>query len=293
MALRYPDFMCIGAQKAGTSWLHQMLKQHPRVWLPPTKEMHYFDVVHVDGVAGKRPDKDLMRPPSVARALTAVKWTMQSKLASIKKLDRIYSASLIGLREMTDEWYGRIFERVPAGVLCGDITPGYAILPDDGIEHILRLRSGTRIIFIIRDPIDRAWSEVRMVQKLVGAANVAAVPGLIGSDRFYARCDYMATIERFRKYVPESDFLLLYFDDIAQQPREFMTKICTFLGLDDSQAQFKSLFETIHQGVPGTITPTHYDLLKKRLALVYERLRTLNNPIVDGWYRKHYQRPGA
>lgn len=288
MALRYPDFMCIGAQKAGTSWLHQMLQQHPDVWLPPTKEIHYFDVVHDDPALRKRLTKDPMRAPSAAGSLAAIKWTMQCKLTPIDQLERIYSASLIGLRELTDEWYGKIFERVPVGMLCGDITPGYAILPDDGIEHILRLRPGTKIIFIIRDPIDRGWSEMRMVQKVVGAANVTAVQGHLADDRFYARCDYMATIERFRRYIPEGDFLLLYFDDIAQQPREFVTKVCAFLGLDDTHTQFKNLSETIHPGVPAAITPAHYDLLRKRLAPVYERLRTLNSSIVDGWRLRHY-----
>src|SRR5580700_360168 len=238
MALRYPDFICIGAQKSGTSWLHQMLKQHPDVWLPHTKEIHYFDVIHGDGGSYNRAQKDPMRAATMAKSLTAIKWIAQSKLTSKDKMERIYSTSLLGLREMTDEWYGRIFERVPAALLCGDITPSYAILPDAGIEHILRLRPGTKIIFVIRDPIDRGWSEVRMVQKVAGAADVAAVPWHVASDRFYARSDYVATIERFRKFIPESDFLLLYFDDIALQPKEFLTKVCQFLGLDATRAQF-------------------------------------------------------
>jgi len=289
MALRYPDFMCIGAQKAGTSWLHQILKQHPDVWLPHTKEIHYFDVVHGDCSSRNRPQKDPMRAATSAKSLAAVKWTVQSKLTAKDKIERIYSASLLALRELTDEWYGRVFERVPVGLVCGDITPSYAILPDAGIEHILRLRPGIKIIFIIRDPIERGWSEVRMMQKVAGAANVVAVPGLLASDRFYARSDYIATIERFRKYIPESDFLLLYFDDIAQKPQEFLTKVCAFLGLDSARAQFKHLFETVHQGVQSTIAPDLYDLLKQRLAPAYERLRTLNNPIIDDWYGKHYQ----
>ncbi|MBK7919375.1 MAG: sulfotransferase [Chloroflexi bacterium] len=43
-----PDFLCIGAQKAGTTWLYQALRQHPQVSMPPIKENHYFD-------RGKRP----------------------------------------------------------------------------------------------------------------------------------------------------------------------------------------------------------------------------------------------
>jgi hypothetical protein len=38
-----PDFFCVGAQKGGTSWLYQQLQSHPDFWMPPIKELHYFD----------------------------------------------------------------------------------------------------------------------------------------------------------------------------------------------------------------------------------------------------------
>ena len=44
-----PSFLCIGAQKAGTTWLHAQLRSHPKVWLPPIKELHYFDHKFVKG----------------------------------------------------------------------------------------------------------------------------------------------------------------------------------------------------------------------------------------------------
>ena len=40
---RVPDFLCIGAQKAGTSWLAAALRAHPDVFVPDQKELHYFD----------------------------------------------------------------------------------------------------------------------------------------------------------------------------------------------------------------------------------------------------------
>jgi hypothetical protein len=38
-----PDFLCVGAQKAGTSWLFHQLTLHPDFCMPPVKEVHYFD----------------------------------------------------------------------------------------------------------------------------------------------------------------------------------------------------------------------------------------------------------
>jgi hypothetical protein len=40
---RRPDFVGIGVQKAGTSWLYECLLDHPRIWGPPKKELRYFD----------------------------------------------------------------------------------------------------------------------------------------------------------------------------------------------------------------------------------------------------------
>ena len=37
------SFFCIGAQKAGTTWLHEMLRQHPSLCLPTEKELHFWD----------------------------------------------------------------------------------------------------------------------------------------------------------------------------------------------------------------------------------------------------------
>jgi len=43
--VRDPNFMLIGAQKAGTSWLDAMMRQHPDVFLPQIKELHFFNLV--------------------------------------------------------------------------------------------------------------------------------------------------------------------------------------------------------------------------------------------------------
>lgn len=37
------DFLIIGAQKSGTTWLSGCLKEHPGVYIPDIKEVHYFD----------------------------------------------------------------------------------------------------------------------------------------------------------------------------------------------------------------------------------------------------------
>ena len=38
-----PNFLGIGAQKAGTSWLAKNLEKHPEIYMSPHKEIHFFD----------------------------------------------------------------------------------------------------------------------------------------------------------------------------------------------------------------------------------------------------------
>ena len=43
--IKNPNFFCIGAQKAGTTTLYNLLIQHPQIYLPINKkELHFFDV---------------------------------------------------------------------------------------------------------------------------------------------------------------------------------------------------------------------------------------------------------
>ncbi len=38
-----PNFLIIGVEKGGTTWLHAQLKKHPEIFLPHTKEIHFFN----------------------------------------------------------------------------------------------------------------------------------------------------------------------------------------------------------------------------------------------------------
>lgn len=41
--MRLPDFLVIGAEKGGTTWLYAVLKSMPELFLPATKEIHFFN----------------------------------------------------------------------------------------------------------------------------------------------------------------------------------------------------------------------------------------------------------
>ncbi len=48
---RLPNFLYVGPDKAGSSWLHEMLIKHPDVYLTPAKDLYYFDRYYDRGPA--------------------------------------------------------------------------------------------------------------------------------------------------------------------------------------------------------------------------------------------------
>lgn len=100
------NFLGIGAQKCGTTWLFELLSLHPQVRFPAGKEVHFWD----------------------------------------------------GQRERGVDWYEGLFEGQPPSVAVGEITPAYAILAPPIIAEVARAFPALRLIYLIRNPIDRAWS---------------------------------------------------------------------------------------------------------------------------------------
>lgn len=49
MTDKFPNFLFLGPDKAGSTWLYEALKQHPRVFLPRVKELFFFDKFYDKG----------------------------------------------------------------------------------------------------------------------------------------------------------------------------------------------------------------------------------------------------
>ena len=136
-----PDFLCIGAQKAGTTWLFENLNGHPEMWLPPVKEVHYFNRVRTNEII--LGDWEITHPEGFYDRY--IKDQMPPNLTRIRWLRQFYRARL------SKNWYLSLFDdKYVNGKVCGDITPGYSTLDDSGVNYVKKvLGSDTPIIFIL------------------------------------------------------------------------------------------------------------------------------------------------
>jgi len=280
--LRYPDFICIGAQKAGTTWLDQNLRRHPRLWLPPIKELQYFNQIHLP----------LMRTWTVRHRVSTGSRALKRYIERVAADDwdgRLVSGIAgIASGAVSDEWYGGIVGLAPAGRQCGEVTPDYSTLPEEGIRHIARLSPAVKIIFLMRDPIERSWSHIRMMMRSGRLADLAAIERMAGNPELLCRADYATIIDTCMRIVPRERFHVVFTDDIAAKPAEALGGVCTFLGIAYRERFFRKLGEAVHVGKAEPIPPSVAAILKDRLRPAYAALAARFPQPGAAWMARHF-----
>ena len=208
-----PDFMCIGAHKSGTTWLYQQLDAHPDFWMPPVKELHYFDQL-------SRVDRSA--PPRCRD---------ERDLRFLESLNSLSAKADIDL-----ENYGRLFE--PKGsLLSGDISPNYSTLSSKLIRQIVRYFPSLKVIFLARDPVQRFWSHLSMEVHYrqiepFDATNIHEVNRNLLRRGMRLRSYPTAVVTRWKRYVHPDRFRVYFFDDLQRNPTELRRSILDFLGAD-------------------------------------------------------------
>jgi hypothetical protein len=212
-------FLGIGAQKAGTTWLYEMLVRHPEVRFAAFKELHYWN----------NPERE--------------------------PLER-YRAKFDGAEAF------------------GDITPAYQFLPVATIREIRAAFPDVRLVFIIRNPIDRAWSSAKMaLQRAELDLAEASDPWFIDHFRSAgsrSRGDYETAIRNWRSVFPSEQLAIHRYEELARAPNGLLVRVARHIGVDGGF--FESLSTTITQ--------------KRVFASPVGELRPTLRPVLDDLYRE-------
>ncbi|MCB1382473.1 MAG: sulfotransferase [Notoacmeibacter sp.] len=218
------DFLGIGAQKAGTAWLFYRLREHPEAWFSPGgKEIHFFDVVHLG--------------TDRARRLAVIRKNARKAMWDLRRGNPFAGTGFLfsGLRRLgredyafTDDWYRDLFSSRPKGGKAGEITPVYAALPEAGVRHVHALMPDVPIIHILRDPLDRAISSLRMQLEDNPGMDAATA---MADPVFRARCDYRANVARWESVFDPAQILHLPFGDIKSDPLGVLHRVEAHVGL--------------------------------------------------------------
>ena len=245
-----PDFLCIGAHKGGTTWLYQQLDSHPDFWMPPFKELHYFD--QLAGV--QRASSPRCRDERDLRFLESMK-------------------SLSAKPYMDLEHYARLFE--PKGsLLSGDISPNYSTLSNEVIRQVVGYFPTLKVIFLARDPVERVWShlsmEVRYHQiESFDVTDINEVNRNLVRRGLLLRSYPSAVVARWKRHVHPDRFRIYFFDDLQGNPTELRRSILRFLDADPDKRGSRAMAD--YNGWAGVEKLPLTDEVRSHLARFFKK----------------------
>jgi len=250
----FPDFLIIGPQRTGTTWLHAQLRYHPQIFLSEPKELYFFSSLKT---------RDPRRFVS-----DELSWYLRYFRDPLWRRAVKHGLSL---------WK---YQQPYAPRVRGEATTSYAALDPDVIAEIVALNPDVRAILMIRDPIERAWSHAKKDLLRNSNRRLEDVPEqelrAFLTDPYQLRCAaYVEQYDQWSAQLRPGNLFTGLFDEINNRPEEFLLEVMRFLGVDaDRRYVDRSVREPVNPTEPMPI-PAQYrtllaDLFKEDLA----RLKT-------------------
>jgi len=257
-----PDFLGIGAQKAGTTWLHQQIAGHPGIWMPQEKELHYFDEKinlerHAwrDRFRGDAPADQRWRRQA-RRQIRA--WRRDRGSRSVPWNLRYF------LRQPSDDWYRSLFSP-GEGKVTGEITPNYTTLTRRQVGRVHYLLPDARIVLMMRNPIDRAWSaSVMKTRKMSKEEARRRYEETFTSKWSRLNTDYERTLRNWTAHYPPESIFVGFLEDVSREPRRLLRRLYRFLDVA-APGRMEGVDQVIHGGVASTMP----SWVGARLAEIY------------------------
>ena len=123
--------------------------------MPPKKELHYFD-------RSDRYPSPKLPEKSFANGIRRKYYYLKELLRGKNRQDRGWAYRYMS-GSYNDKWYESLFDLAKNGNKCGEITPAYSMLDIGDIRKIYDLVPRAKIIFLMRDPLERAWSQFKYI----------------------------------------------------------------------------------------------------------------------------------
>lgn len=142
----------------------------------------------------------------------------------------------------SQEWYISQFTPPNYVSQVGEASTNY-LYYEKAAKRIYEFKSDMRLIFIFRDPVERAYSHYKREVQTHGVKD--QFYNLINeSDHFIKPGRYYTHINRFREYFPDDQLLILLFEEFVDSPQVVLDRIQDFLGLTEKFEDINSLKRT-------------------------------------------------
>ena len=276
-------FVCIGAQKSGTTWLARMLATHPDLFITPVKEIHYFD--HVAGITEHLSDK---KRRSRYRKYHQRLWTQWRHFKAHRGQWGWYRHYMS--RPIDDAWYAGLFRHRGPKAFAGELTPEYAILGRPGLAHIKKLAPDARVLFIMRNPVERTWSQVLHQCRVRGLdanrQSTEAIVAMLAEPRFGELGDYATTLDDMAAVFRPGQTLAVFYEDMHQDRLKALEQVCGFIGIGFDASYFGELGRRFNRSQEAALPEAVRAHLRQSFRSQAEAVRQRLGRIPAAWEKE-------
>lgn len=219
-----------GAMKAGTTWLFAMLDHHPDIFFSGEKETHYF--AHVHGIA-----RLLALPNRIAKFQKFAAGLSEERYNARWTRHRLDWFARWLNEPINDEWYTALFKKKEQQKYAADFCNLTALLDDAGWEHVRRVAGEVKVLYIMRDPLQRLWSHVKFHAQYTGRAddllNFSPVDfeAAARAPHIWRNSEYGQIVARLKRHFKEDELMLGFFEDIHSDPLRWLRDLESFLDI--------------------------------------------------------------
>mmetsp|Transcript_13642 Transcript_13642/g.20769 ORF Transcript_13642/g.20769 Transcript_13642/m.20769 type:complete len:334 (+) Transcript_13642:135-1136(+) len=231
------DFLCIGAQKAGTTWLHEMLRKIPELGLPEnTKEVHFWDWHRRKGLGWYSKQFPQSHKNLLLGEITPC--YMALKEHDVKEIHKLFpDARIIFIaRDLVERaWSALTMElrNEARGLKAGEFDIAYE-----------EMNAATRNK-LQHDSDPKNYTDDFFMERLQNWTHTA-------------RSDYASGLKLWLKYFSCDQILILNYNDISEKPKEFLTLVLKHIRLKDIEDVLETHLTTkeLAQRFNATISPS-------------------------------------
>ncbi|MBS4154781.1 sulfotransferase domain-containing protein [Cobetia sp. MC34] len=269
-------FLSVGAMKAGTTWLYEILKDHPDVKFTPEKEIHYFaNKVGIENQLNFRNRilklKDILQKyhngnaKYISENLDEIAWYVKYANKSI----------------IDNEWYISLFDDLPESKYFADFSNLYCQMDHAGWANVEKISINNKVIYTLRDPLKRLWSHYKFHHKWVGKEDDVLDDGIelfketLNKDWFINNADYAKNLMLLRESIHKDNLMVLYFEDFRDDPQQQANDIADFLNISsiniDSEVASKKVNATKDYKMPVEWEEYALELLRPLIGSMKEQ----------------------
>jgi len=144
------------------------------------------------------------------------------------------------------DWYSKEFySGISNDIVCGDISPQYMFY-DSVPKRIKETLPEVKLIAILRNPVDRAYSHYNMSvrrgqekRNFIDAFNYSVEQNnqgqesIIESESYYQFSNYKESLAKYCEYFSKDNILILFQEDLTSSPINTLNKIYQFINISE------------------------------------------------------------